>query len=257
LASQLGIVGRQMAINWFCSGFARAFSLITNRWLPKLKLNPDQFLLVVTATRISRITDFSCKQTAGIFGDLATATLVAPTNSRKYPVRFELLYADAERHKVDDIFFDYHCRKDVLAPTADGGQRRDPRRLVFSLDCMGVADTAPRAMANALARALAASGVSGDDLSFVLPHQAGEGITRLTAMKIEGLRVSAEVISGLNNSVGNVSSSSIAYGLKQNWSRLSGLVACPVAGVGSPGRAEVSQGCILFRARPLHPDKMR
>jgi 3-oxoacyl-[acyl-carrier-protein] synthase III len=250
LASQLRLSCRIASINWYCSGYTRALALVLNRWLPRLKLRPDQFVLVVTATRISQITDYSCNQTGGLFGDLATATLLAPKGSHKYPVRFELLYASAEKQPTPDVYFNYEMRTGVLTPTADGGQRTDGQRLVFSLDCMGIADTAPRAMANALGKAIESTKTKAGDIRTVLPHQAGAGITRLTAMKIEELGVHGEVINGLTNCVGNVSSSSIAYGLAQHWSQLSGIIACPAAGVGSPGRAEVSQGCILLRANP-------
>jgi len=250
LASQLGLSCRVASINWYCSGYTRALALVLNRWLPRLMLRPDQFVLIVTATRISQITDYSCNQTGGLFGDLATATLLAPTGSRKYPVRFELLYASAEKQPTPDVYFNYQMRSNVLAPTADGGQRTDAERLVFSLDCMGIADTAPRAMASALAKAMEGTGKSAGDIGTVLPHQAGAGITRLTAMKIEELGVHCDVINGLTECVGNVSSSSIAYGLAQHWSQLSGIIACPAAGVGSPGRPEVSQGCILLRTIP-------
>jgi 3-oxoacyl-[acyl-carrier-protein] synthase III len=253
LVRRLGVPScRVTAINWFCSGYSRALELVTRRLLPRLKLSADQYVLVVTASRISRITDYACKQTAGLFGDLATATLLARADSRTHPPHFELLHANAKKQPADGVFFDFHLRDDVLAPTEEGGQRREAQRLVFSLDGMGIADIAPRAMANAVAGALAATGTGAGDVRFVLPHQAGAGIVRLTAMKIEQIGVGCEVINGLTSRIGNVSSGSIPYGLKHHWSRLSGLVACPTAAVGSPGVAEVSQGCILLRATPLH-----
>jgi 3-oxoacyl-[acyl-carrier-protein] synthase III len=252
LARRLGLECRVVGLNWFCSGYPRALAVVRERLLPRLGLARDQFVLVVTATRISRITDYSCRQTAGLFGDLATATLVAPVESRKYPVHFEVVYSRAEKQPADGVYFHFHRRQNVLTPTEEGGQRHEAERFVFSLDGMAIADIAPRAMAGALAGALAATATTPSDVRFVLPHQAGAGIVRLTAMKVEQLGIEAEVINGLTARVGNVSSSSIPYGLKQHWSRLTGLIACPTAAVGMPGRAEISQGCILLRATPLH-----
>jgi 3-oxoacyl-[acyl-carrier-protein] synthase-3 len=243
---------RATGLNWFCSGYSRALDLVTRRLLPRLKLSANQFALVVTASRISRITDYACKQTGALFGDLATATLVAPANSTRHPPHFEVFYARAEKQKADGVFFDFHLRENVLAPVEGGGRTVDPQRLVFSLDGMGIADIAPRAMAGALADSLAATGLQPSDVRFVIPHQAGAGIVRLTAMKVEQLGVGGEVINGLTSRVGNVSSGSIPYGLKQHWSRLTGVIACPSAAVGSPGLAQVSQGCILLRATSLH-----
>jgi 3-oxoacyl-[acyl-carrier-protein] synthase-3 len=227
-------------------------SQVTRRLLPQLNLQPHQFVLVVTASRISRITDYGCPQTAGLFGDLATATVLARTDNRQYPVHFEIVHAHAERRATDAPYFNFQLRENVLTPTPEGGERHVDRRLVFSLDGMGIADAAPRAMASALDDALTAAGIAKDDVNQVLPHQAGAAIVRLTAMKIEQLGIRAEVINGLTRHIGNVSSSSIPYGLKKHWSQLRGLIACPTAAVGPPGRSEVLQGCLLLKATPLH-----
>jgi 3-oxoacyl-[acyl-carrier-protein] synthase-3 len=225
---------------------------VLRRVLPRIELRHNQFVLVVTASRISRITDYSCRQTAGLFGDLATATLLSRTDSLKYPVHFEVLHAAAEKRPVDGVFFDFHLRSGVPSPAEDGGRTIDPQRLVFSLDGMGIADVAPRAMAGAIAGGLSAAGISPADVQFVVPHQAGTAIVRLAAMKIESLGIGGEVINGHTETVGNVSSGSIPYTLHKLWPRLSGIIACPTAAVGNPGVAEVSQGCILLRATPRH-----
>lgn len=253
LVRRLGISNcRAMGLNWFCSGYSRAMSLATRRIIPRLALTDDQFVLVVTSSRISRITDYSCKQTGALFGDLATATLLAPITSRKHPSHFELLYADAEKQPAERPFFDFHWRQNVPLPDAAGGTQHAEQRLVFSLDGMGIADVAPRAMSSAVDKAVKATAIRGDSVRFVVPHQAGSGIVRFTGMKLETLGIGGELINGLTQTVGNISSCSIPFALKRTWSRLSGIVACPTAAVGSPGVAEVSQGCILLRATPLH-----
>ena len=87
-------------------------------------------------------------------------------------------------------------------------------------------------------------------MQFVVPHQAGTTIVRLAAMKLEEIGVRGAVINGLTSHIGNVSSCSVPYALKKAWDDLDGMIACPTAGVGTPGEAEVSQGCILLRACP-------
>jgi hypothetical protein len=87
---------------------------------------------------------------------------------------------------------------------------------------------------------------------FVVPHQAGAGIVRFTGMKLEEYGVGGELINGLTRHTGNVSACSIPHALKETWSRLTGVVACPSAAVGSPGKPEVLHGCILLRSTPLH-----
>jgi 3-oxoacyl-[acyl-carrier-protein] synthase III len=243
---------RTVGINWFCSGYSRAMALACRRFGPRLAIQADEFMLVVVASRISRITNYACKQTAGLFGDMATATLLAPSNSRRHPVHFEIVYADAEKQPVERPYFDFHVAAEAPVPLPGGATQVASNRLVYSLDGMAIADVAPRAMSAAVNQALAASGIAGDDVRFILPHQAGSGIVRFTGMKLDTSGVKGELINGLTQRVGNVSACSIPFALKQKWSQLTGLMACPTAAVGSPGKPEVSQGCILLRATPLH-----
>jgi 3-oxoacyl-[acyl-carrier-protein] synthase III len=240
------------SINWGCSGYSRAMEIVDRFVLPAVPLRPHQFVLVVTVNRTSKIVDFGCRQTAPVFGDMAQATLLARVDSEQHPVHFALVQATAEKRPVDGVFFDFHWRENVLVPTPDGGRRSLPRRLVFSLNMMGIADAAPRAMADATAAALQSAGISPEEVAFVVPHQAGAGIVRLTAMRLERLGIRGEVVNGLTRDVGNVSSSSVPYALKQNWSRLSGTIVCPTAGVGGPGQAQVSQGCVILQATRTH-----
>jgi 3-oxoacyl-[acyl-carrier-protein] synthase III len=243
---------RAIGLNWFCCGYSRALSLVHDRLAPRLALDRDEFLLVVVATRISRITDYACSQTAGLFGDMASATLIAPVASGRHPVHFEILHAHAERRPVERPAFDFHVRPAVPVPAPDGGRAIAAERIVYALDGMAIAETAPRAMSAAVARALSACGLSGGDVCHVVPHQAGTGIVRFTGMQLEELGITAEVVNGLVRRTGNVSACSIPHALHETWGRLRGLVACPNAAVGSPGRPEVLQGCILLRSTPHH-----
>jgi len=248
LAGRLGLSSvRAIGINWFCAGYVKALAILC-RGLSQLSFAQGKFALVVTASRISRITDYECKQTGALFGDIATATLLASSDSRRYPVRFNVLSADAEIQAADGVFFNFQLRENVLSPTPDGGRTRVPRRLVFSLDGLGVADAAPRAMSVALKKSLVATGIGADKVRFVVPHQAGTAIVRLTAMKLEEIGIRVETANGLTAHVGNLSSSSIPYALKQLWHTLEGTIACPTAAVGNPGVAEISQGCLLLEA---------
>ena len=140
-----------VGINSFCSGYARALGLVKNKLLPAISLSDNEFVLVVTASRISRITDFSCKQSGALFGDFATATILSRCDSYKYPVSFEVVDAIFQKRQVPRPMFDFTMREDVLVPTPDGGREIESERLVFSMDGMGIADVAPRAMASSAA----------------------------------------------------------------------------------------------------------
>ncbi len=253
LVRQLGLTQcRTIGVNWFCCGYSRALALVNRRWAPLLGLRRDEYVLVVVATRISRITDYSNAQTAGLFGDMASATLLSTTASRRHPVHFEILHADAEKRPAAKAAFDFLLRDHVPVPAPDGGTTLDDERLVYSLDGMAIAEIAPRAMSAAVAKALAESGLSPGDVSFVVPHQAGTGIVRFAGMQLDQLGIRGELVNGLTRRTGNVSACSVPHALQATWSRLKGLIACPTAAVGSPGRPEALQGCVLLRSTPLH-----
>jgi 3-oxoacyl-[acyl-carrier-protein] synthase III len=249
LAAGLGLSDRPIySLNWFCSGYARGLEVVRHRLAREMPLGKRRFYLLVTSGQISRITDYAAVQTAPLFGDMATATMLTRADHRQFPAQLKLLYAAGQRRPVERPLFDFELRDDVLLPTPDGLQTRGSRRFVYTLDGMAIADVAPRAMASAVHDALTIKGIDPESLSYVVPHQAGTAIVRLTGMKLEQLGIRAEVVNGLTCEVGNVSSSSVPYALKQWWDRLNGTIACPTAAVGSPGTPEVLQGCILLRA---------
>jgi len=253
LVARLGIAGcRAVGINWFCCGYSRAIELVQHRWAPRLGLRRNEYVLVVVASRISRITDFGCGQTAGLFGDMASATLVTTTANQRHPIHFEIVHAVAEKQPADRPAFDFHLRHDVPVPAPRGGREHAAQRLVYALDGMAIAELAPRAMAAATAASLAATRLVAADVDFVVPHQAGTGIVRFTGMQLDTLGIRGEVINGLVARTGNVSACSVPHALRETWPRLQGLVACPTAAVGSPGRPEVLQGCVLLRSTPHH-----
>lgn len=239
-------------INWGCSGYSKAMAIVYHRILRMRKLRHDQFIMVATASRISRITDYGCKQTAPLFGDLGTVTILSPVESEKYPVHFDLVGAEAEMESSQGVFFDYQLRENVVLPTPEGGRTLASRRMVFSLDGLGIADAAPRAMADATVKALRKADLQPERVNFVVPHQAGTGIVRFTAMKLEQMGVHGEVINGVTGDVGNVSSCSVPYALQKTWNQLQGTIVCPTAGVGNPGNAQVSQGCVILQATESH-----
>jgi 3-oxoacyl-[acyl-carrier-protein] synthase III len=253
LAERLGLPnGRAVGINWFCCGYSRALELVHRRWAPKIGLRRNEYLLVVVATRISRITDYGCGQTAGLFGDMASATLVTTPANRRHPLHFGILHAAAERRPADKPAFDFHLRHEVPVPNPRGGRLVADERLVYSLDGMAIAEAAPRAMAAATESSLAAANLAPSDVDFVVPHQAGTGIVRFTGMQLDSLGVRGELVNGLVARTGNVSACSVPHALAQTWPRLEGVVACPTAAVGAPGRPEVLQGCVLLKSTSHH-----
>ena len=253
LTERLGMPNcRAVGINWFCCGYSRALGIVQRHLASRMRLADSEFILVVVANRISRITDYSCSKTGGLFGDMASATMISSLASRRHPPHFEILHAQADRQPAERPFFDFHIQHDVPVPRPGGLREQVAERLVYSLDGMGIAETAPRAMSAAVAETLKEAGFSADELQFVVPHQAGAGIVRFTGMQLEGLGIESEVVNGLTRHTGNVSACSVPHALRHEWRRLHGLVACPTAAVGAPGRSEVLQGCVLLRSTPHH-----
>ena len=113
-----------MGINWFCCGYSRGLELVQERWAQRLTLGRDETILVVVATRISRITDYGCSKTGGLFGDMASATLLSPLASRRHPVHFRLVHARAERQPAErrSSISTYAARCRFRCSAAAGGQ---------------------------------------------------------------------------------------------------------------------------------------
>lgn len=244
-----------VAVNTYCAGYASALAIVLDALNPTIDLRPDEFILVLTASRISRITDYSCRQSSALFGDLATATMVTRLDCDRYPTHFELLDAHVQETSTNRPFFQFALRQQVLVPTTDGGQSFESERIVFSLDGMGIADAAPRAMASAASEMLNETGMRPENIQYIVPHQAGSGIVRLAEMKLRDAGFTGTVVNGMTKEVGNVSSGSVPYTLNQLWHQLDGNILCPVASVGPPGEPAVAQGCIALRSTPIHRAK--
>jgi len=120
------------------------------------------------------------------------------------------------------------------------------------MDGMGIADAAPRAMASATSEMVDDQGLSPEQIDYIVPHQAGSAIVRLAEMKLRDAGFTGPVVNGMTCHIGNVSSGSIPYTLKDKWDQLGGNVFCPIASVGPPGEAAVAQGCIALRSTEHH-----
>ena len=241
-----------IADNTYCAGYASALSIVRNTVNPLIKLQKNEFVLVLTSSRISRITDYSCSQSSALFGDLATATIISRLDSDKYPARFELVAVNVEEKAMNRSFFQFRLQHNVLAPTQEGGKRFHKDRVVFLLDGMGIADAAPRAMANASSELLSETRWRHEDIDYIVPHQAGSAIVRLAEMKLRESGFTCRVINDMTRDVGNVSSGSIPFTLHEKWAQLDGNILCPVASVGPPGKPAVMQGCIALRSTTSH-----
>ncbi len=251
--TRMGLQPRRVAAtNTFCAGYAKAMAIIQEKFRPTIDLGENEFILLVTASQISRITNYSCRNTAALFGDMATATLISRVDSQKYPVHFELLHANVDRVETNRPFFDFAHRTEAPVPTLGGGTSIESERIVFSLDGMAIADAASRAMAASASEMLDVLNLNANEVEHLIPHQAGVAIVRLAEMKLRDSGFTGEVTNGLTCDIGNVSSASIPYAISKKWHELSGTIFCPIASVSRPGTSAVAKGCIALRSTANH-----
>src|SRR4029450_13559617 len=127
----------------------------------------------VAATRTSRITDYEDRVSSPLLGDYATAALLTRPDNPQLPPRFELVGAMTDIAHVPQINFGHEWRRNVLAPTTQGGEIRDSERFCFWIDGDVVYKHAPQIMADTTCRALESFGICRCEPDFIVPHQAG------------------------------------------------------------------------------------
>jgi 2-oxoisovalerate dehydrogenase E1 component len=172
-----------------CSGYlyalAAAFDLTRTR--------PDARVLVVTAEALSTLTDPDDFDTAFLFGDAATATIVQGPEALDRPfglLRRPILSAKGEPGRI------------LRVPAAGGGH--------VHMEGLHVYAEAVRQMIAMLGRACDDAGLTPQDLDLVVPHQANARIIGDIRLRLNLPKERMVVNLG---EVGNTSSSSIPAAL--------------------------------------------
>lgn len=165
-----------------------------------LRGRPNGRVLLVTAEVLSRLTDPDDYDTAILFGDGATATLIENCPADDHGVPGWNLFQPFISATGED--------GSVLAvPLAATGQYiKMQGRVVFQ--------QAVKKMAMSLHGACEAAGVQLDDIGAIIPHQANDRI--LDALR-RRLKIAPERVLGNIRVFGNTSSCSIPYCLEENW----------------------------------------
>jgi 2-oxoisovalerate dehydrogenase E1 component len=185
IASRLGrerkdVYVQAYDINAACSGYLyalqNAFDLLQNR--------PAGKVLVVTAEVLSPLVDPADPDTAILFGDASTATLVRGS-------------AHASKSKL------HLLRPELSARSEDGTTLSVPLHGYIHMNGRRVFAEAVRAMISSLHRICDREGMRVDDLDYVVPHQANQRI-----MDAISSRIQPRVYSNIRK-VGNTASSSI------------------------------------------------
>ncbi|TVQ98301.1 MAG: transketolase, partial [Spirochaetaceae bacterium] len=183
-----GFLAAAYDVNAACSGYVYA---LQNAY-DILVQEPEKLVLVVTTEALSPRTDTSDPQTAPIFGDAATATLVG--------VRGQVAATDALRATL--------YRPVLGADGEDGTILRvpsNPGEFIY-MDGPKVFQSAVRGMIESLERACAVAGIPVGSLNLVVPHQANQRIINAVRQRIKADR---ELMYSNIRHNGNTSSSTI------------------------------------------------
>mgnify|MGYP001457690523 FL=1 len=179
---QVGLTCGAMDLNAACSGFV--YSLVTGFGFLKLGFKR---ILIIGSETLSRITDWDDRSTAILFGDGAGAVVI-----------------EAEKGNGDLLGWNLGCEgslRDILYAEIGG---------TIVMAGQEVFRKAVIAMTESAKSSIAASGLSPDEISFVIPHQANIRIIE-TAMKRLG--IPAERAVSVLHKTGNTSSASIPIAL--------------------------------------------
>lgn len=172
-----------MDISAACAGFM--YALVTAKQFVESKTYP--YVLVVGVEKLSKITDFSDRNTAVLFGDGATAAIVGEVSEGRGILAFEL-GADGTGGK--NLFLN---KEDHIEMNG---------REVFKF--------AVRQMGESALSVIEKAGYKKEDVDFLIPHQAN---IRIMEASRERLGLPAEKMSKTIHKYGNTSSASIGIAL--------------------------------------------
>jgi 3-oxoacyl-[acyl-carrier-protein] synthase III len=259
LSQAEGIDPKRVAVaNFGCTGFIRSIEKARDQFFAK-GIKDDEFILLATASRPSKHTDYADKATGSILGDAASATVLSPAGSAAYPPYALVREAQTTVVPTETPMFTYEWRQDVLYPAWDGGtqsfgEARDPRRLIWQMaggdDFYGagggVGVEAPTMMFEAVQQALAKAGVAPRDVSGVVSHQAGRYVLLQLEERLRAAGIGKDVVLDGLRQRGNTTLTSIPAALAQYRERLHGIIACPATGLYAGDALMLSRGCLVL-----------
>lgn len=190
-----------------CAGFGYALGVAADM----VRAGSARTLLVVGSEKLSDAIDLTDRGSAFIFGDGAAAVVVGPTAEQGVgPTVSGSDGAQSQAIVQDTSWIDYSLDPSMMRPYL-----RMDGKAVFRWAAFQMSDVGRRAMA--------AAGVTTDDLDVFIPHQANGRINELVANQLE-LR-SDIVIANDIEFTGNTSAASVPLAMEQ-------LLAC---GAAKPG----------------------
>ena len=183
-----------------CSGFIYGLSIAEQF----IKSNSLRNVLVIGGETLSRITDYSDRNTCVLFGDGAGAAIVSKTYDG-YGILSTYLGSDGT--------------KGGLLYMPAGGSKIPPSEKTvkesmhyIKMDGAGVFKFAVKIMAEAAEKALSKCGMDRDSIDFLIPHQAN---TRIIEAAAKRLKISNNKVFVNVDKYGNMSAASVAIALDE------------------------------------------
>ncbi|MBM3718433.1 MAG: ketoacyl-ACP synthase III [Actinobacteria bacterium] len=182
IQNSLGLRCGAFDVNAACSGFV--YALVTAHGL--VAMGAERVLLIGTDT-LSRITDWTDRNTAVLFADGSGAAVLEHSADRGHLLGWDL---DADGSAEDALYCDI------------GGFVQMDGKEVFRRAVRIMVDSATKSMAHA--------GVTADDIALIVPHQAN---IRIISAACDRLGVPMERAAVVIQDTGNTSSASIPLAL--------------------------------------------
>jgi len=173
-----------MDVSAACAGFM--YGIVTGKQFVETEVY--KYVLVVGVEKLSKITDWSDRNTAVLFGDGAGATIIGPVSEDRGILSFELgADGTGSKHLYQDEYIIMNGRE------------------VFKF--------AVRQMGESCINVLEKAGLSKDDVDFLIPHQANIRIMEASRQRLE---LPVEKMSKTINKYGNTSAASIPISLVED-----------------------------------------
>ena len=162
--------GAAFDVQAVCSGFVYATNVADNF----IRLGQAENVLVIGAETFSRILDWNDRSTCVLFGDGAGAMVLQGQdgngNSGDRGILSNCLHSDGRHH---DLLY------------VDGGPSSTQSVGFLRMEGPEVFKHAVRNLASVCSEALAAAGLTEDDINWLVPHQANQRILSTTARKLK------------------------------------------------------------------------
>ncbi|MCS7081945.1 MAG: ketoacyl-ACP synthase III [Bacteroidetes bacterium] len=156
-----------------CSGFL--FALVTGAQF--IATGQHRKVLVIGADKMSAITDYTDRRTCVLFGDAAGAVLLEPALDPEVGILDARLYCDGSGAEA-------LCMKGGGSLNPPSYKTIDAKLHFLYQDGPTVFKRAVEGMADVAAEIMARNGLTGQDVTYLVPHQANWRIIEATARRM-------------------------------------------------------------------------